>query len=445
MVNSETIEIIMNKIINKTAVIGIIGLGYVGLPLAREFLRADYKVIGFDIDSKKVSKINDGQSYIRHVDSTFIKNYVKNAKLTATIDFSKLSEVDVILICVPTPLGIHYEPDLQYVINSSKEVSKYLKRGHVVVLESTTYPGTTEEEVLPILQKNERGLKVGTDYFLGYSPEREDPGNKNYNTRTIVKIVSGVTEQCCKVVETLYLQVIEKVHPVSAPKIAESAKLLENIYRAVNIALVNELKVLLTMMGIDVWQVIEAAKTKPFGFQAFYPGPGLGGHCIPIDPFYLTWKAREYDFHTRFIELAGEINNSMPSYVINRVIQALNSRGKSIKGASILILGVTYKPDVDDMRESPSLKLIDLLIKENAKVDYNDPFIKAIPPTRKYNFNLRSVDLTPENLHKYDVVILSTNHSQYDYKIIYENSNLIIDTRNAFNIKTINNEKVWKA
>jgi len=445
MNNNNIFEKLIEKIKDKTAVIGVIGLGYVGLPLAREFLKADYKVIGFDIDEQKVSKINKGISYIKHINNDFIKNYVNCSKFFATSDFSKLIEVEIILICVPTPLGIHYEPDLQYIKNSCKEILRYLKQGHVIILESTTYPGTTEEEILPILHKNKDGLQIGIDYFLGYSPEREDPGNKEYVTYMIPKIVSGVTESCCNVIKTFYSQIVKKVYPVSSPKIAEAAKLLENIYRAVNIALVNELKVLFYKMNIDIWEVIEAAKTKPFGFQAFYPGPGLGGHCIPIDPFYLTWKAREYDFHTRFIELAGEINNSMPEYVINRTIQALNSNGKSINGAKVLILGIAYKPDVDDMRESPSLKLIDLFIRENAQVDFNDPFIEVIPPTRKYNFKLKSVDLTTQNLRRYDAVILSTNHSQYDYKLIYENSKLIIDTRNAFDIKGVRNEKLWKS
>ena len=315
---------LINKIKNRDALIGIIGLGYVGLPLAREFLNSGFKVTGFDIDNEKVKKINKGISYIKHINDEFIKKYINKNKLKATSDFSEISNVDAVIICVPTPLGVHYEPDLRYVINSVKDTAKYLKKGQVIVLESTTYPGTTEEEILPILQHN--GLKVGNDFFLGYSPEREDPGNKNYTTKTIPKIVSGITENCIAVVKTLYSQIVDTVFPVSSTKIAESTKLLENIYRSVNIALVNELKIIFSKMDIDIWEVIEAAKTKPFGFQAFYPGPGLGGHCIPIDPFYLTWKAREYEIHTRFIELAGEINSNMPEHVVNTIMSALNSQ-----------------------------------------------------------------------------------------------------------------------
>ncbi len=402
-----------------------------------------YKVKGFDIDTDKVNKINNGESYIKHISDDFIRNHVDSKNLTATSDFSELKDVDVIIICVPTPIGVHYEPDLKYVINSTEIIARYLRKGHVVVLESTTYPGTTENEVLPILEKY--GMKIGEDFFLGYSPEREDPGNVNFTTKDIPKIVSGVTENCLKVVKELYSQIINKVFPVSSPKIAESAKLLENIYRAVNIALVNELKVVFANMGIDIWEVIEAAKTKPFGFQAFYPGPGLGGHCIPVDPFYLTWKAREYDIHTRFIELAGEINNSMPRHVVDVTIRALNSNNIPIKDSKILILGVAYKPDVDDMRESPSLKLIDLLLKEGARVDYNDPYIPVLPKTRKYDFRLKSVELTADKLGEYDIVIVSTNHSVYDYDFIYKNSRLILDTRNAFKVKGIRDGKLWKA
>ena len=359
------------------------------------------------------------------------------------IIFSKLSEVNEMIICVPTPIGTHFEPDLQYIINSARQISKYIIEGHIIVLKSTTYPGTTEEEFLPILEQN--GFKVGRDFFLGYSPEREDPGNMSYTTKTIPNIARGVTEKCCSIVEALYKQVVDNVFPVSSPRVAEAAKLLENIYKAVNIALVNELKVIFCKMDIDIWEVIEASKTKPFGFQTFYPGPGLGVHCIPIDPFYLTWKAREYEIYTMFIELAEEINNSMPDYAAFIVVTALNSIGKSINGAKVLILGMAYKPDVDDMRESPSLKLMSLLMNYGAKIDYNDPYISSIPPTRKYRFNMQSVELSLGNLAKYDAVILSTNHSNYDYKMIYDFSQLIIDMKNAFEIKGIRNNKVWKA
>ncbi len=433
----------IEKIKNREAKIGIIGLGYVGLPLAREFLNENFSVLGFDIDSKKVEKINKGESYIKHIPSDFIKKYVNEGKLEATTDFSRLKEVDAILICVPTPLGEHMEPDLSYVLSTTETISKYLRKGHIVVLESTTYPGTTEEEMLPILEKS--GLKAGEDFCLGYSPEREDPGNKKYTTRTIPKVVSGINEKCLEVIKTLYDQIVERTVPVSSPKVAESTKLLENIYRAVNIALVNELKMIFDRMGIDVWEVIEAAKTKPFGFQAFYPGPGLGGHCIPIDPFYLTWKSREYDLPTKFIELAGEINTFMPYFVLDKTIRALNQNGKSIRGAKILVLGVAYKPDVDDMRESPSLKVIDLLQKEGAHVDYNDPYIPEIPETRKYKFEMKSVPLTPENLSSYDAVIITTDHSVYDYEMIEKHAKLIIDTRNALKKKGVTNGNIVKA
>ncbi len=436
-------EGIIDKINRREAVIGIVGLGYVGLPLAREFLNEGFSVVGFDIDETKVDKINSGKSYIKHIPSDFIEKYVSQNKLEATTDFSRLKEVDGILICVPTPLGEHLEPDLSYVLKTTETISKYLRKGHIVVLESTTYPGTTEEEMLPILEKS--GLKAGEDFCLGYSPEREDPGNKEYTTRTIPKVVSGVNEKCLEIIKTLYDQIVVRTVPVSSPRVAESTKLLENIYRAINIALVNELKMIFDRMGIDVWEVIEAAKTKPFGFHAFYPGPGLGGHCIPIDPFYLTWKSKEYDLPTRFIELAGEINTFMPYFVIEKTIRALNNAGKSIKGAKILVLGIAYKPDVDDMRESPSLKVIDLLQREGAVVDYNDPYIPKIPETRKYKFDMESVPLTPENIASYDAVLITTDHSVYDYEMIEKHAKLIIDTRNALKKKGINNGKIVKA
>jgi len=434
---------LIEKIDNKLAVVGVIGLGYVGLPLVRELLKAGYHVVGFDIDSSKVDKINNGESYIKHIGNEFIHYFLNTGHLKATSDFTEVSGVDIIIVCVPTPLGAHFEPDLQYVRNSVGEIAKYLKKGHTVILESTTYPGTTDEELLPMLQQS--GLVVGRDFFLGYSPEREDPGNKEFTTHRITKIVSGITEHCCEVVSHLYKQIIDSVFEASNTRVAESAKLLENIYRAVNIALVNELKVILTRMDIDIWEVIEAAKTKPFGFQAFYPGPGLGGHCIPIDPFYLTWKAREHDIHTRFIELAGEINTGMPSYIVDRALRALNSMGKPMKGSKILILGVTYKPDVDDMRESPSMKLIELLNAEGALVEYSDPYIPVLPVTRKYRFNLKSIPVTPENLHEQDLVIVSTDHSNIDYKMIADHAALIIDTRNALSNEARNNKNIWKA
>ncbi len=434
---------LLKKIKNKKAQIGIIGLGYVGLPLVREFLNKDFKVVGFDIDEKKVIKINASESYIKHIDSEFIKKYVSSHSFSATTDFSKLEEVDVIIICVPTPVGKHYEPDLFFVINSAKTIAQYLRKGQLVILESTTYPGTTEEELLPILSQT--GLKVGEDFFLGYSPEREDPGNKKFSTSTIPKVVSGVTENCLALVDALYSHIVVKTVVVSSPKVAEATKILENTYRAVNIALVNELKIIFEKMGIDVWEVIEAAKTKPFGFQAFYPGPGLGGHCIPIDPFYLTWKAKEYDIHIRFIELAGEVNTSMPYYVVEKTIRALNAHNVPIKGAKILLVGIAYKPEVDDMRESPALKIMALLEQEGSVVDYHDPYIPVLPKTRKYQFEKSSVLLTAQNIAQYDAVVITTNHSNVDYQLIAEKAKLIIDTRNALNIKGTQKGKVWKA
>jgi len=436
-------QFLLEKIKNKKVYIGIIGLGYVGLPLSREFLNKGFKVIGFDIDKEKVAKINKGESYIKHIDSEFIKKYVFSNSFSATNDFSRLKEVDVIIICVPTPIGKHYEPDLSFVLNTTKTISQHLRKGQLVILESTTYPGTTEEEILPILSNT--GLKIGEDFFLGYSPEREDPGNKKFSTATIPKVVSGITEKCLTLVNELYKHIVIQTVPVSSPRVAEATKILENIYRAVNIALVNELKIVFEKMGIDIWEVIEAAKTKPFGFQAFYPGPGLGGHCIPIDPFYLTWKAKEHDIRTRFIELAGEINTSMPYYVVEKIIKALNAQGIPLKGAKILLIGVAYKPDVDDMRESPALKIMDLLEKEGAQVDYHDSYIPVLPKTRKYQFEKSSVPLTPQNIAQYDAVVITTNHSNIDYNLIAEKAKLIIDTRNALKIKGIQKGKIWKA
>ena len=436
-------QFLLEKIKNKKVYIGIIGLGYVGLPLAREFLNKGFKVIGFDIDKEKVAKINKGESYIKHIDSEFIKKYVSSNSFSATNDFSRLKEVDVIIICVPTPIGKHYEPDLSFVLNTTKTITQHLRKGQLVILESTTYPGTTEEEILPILSNT--GLKIGKDFFLGYSPEREDPGNKKFSTATIPKVVSGITEKCLALVNELYKHIVIQTVPVSSPRVAEATKILENTYRAVNIALVNELKIIFERMGIDIWEVIEAAKTKPFGFQAFYPGPGLGGHCIPIDPFYLTWKAKEYDIHTRFIELAGEVNSSIPYYVVEKTIKALNTNNIPVKGAKILLVGVAYKPDVDDMRESPALKIMDLLEKEGARVDYHDPYIPVLPKTRKYQFEKSSVPLTLQNIAQYDAVVITTNHSNIDYNLIAEKAKLIIDTRNALKIKGIQKGKIWKA
>jgi len=429
---------LIEKIRKKEAIVGIIGLGYVGLPLVVEFCRAGFQVIGFDVNPEKVAILREGKSYIRHIPEDKIRQCLP--RLFPTSDFSKLSEVDCIIICVPTPLNRYREPDMTYVFETGKTIAKYLHPGQLVVLESTTYPGTTDEDLRMVLE--ESGLKAGKDFYLAFSPEREDPGNEEFTTTRIPKIVGGINEESLKVARTLYEQVMAKVVPVSSTRVAEAVKLLENIYRAVNIALVNELKLLFDRMGIDIWEVIEAASTKPFGFQAFYPGPGIGGHCIPVDPFYLTWKAREYDFHTRFIELAGEINAQMPYHVVQKVVEALNERGKSIRGAKILVLGVAYKKDVDDMRESPSLKIIQVLEEKGAMVDYNDPYIPEIPKLRKYDLCKKSVALTEKNLRSYDCVVVATDHSVYDKEFLFKNAQCIVDTRNFIRVRS---EKVKKA
>ena len=414
------------KIEDRTAKVGIIGLGYVGLPIVLRFCEEGFTVVGFDIDPEKVKNLERGKSYIKHIPSKRIT--VHRSRFTATADMARLSEVDAIIICVPTPLTDKWEPDLRYVKDTTRDIASALRPGQLISLESTTYPGTTEEILLPMFEK--RGLKAGRDFFLVFSPEREDPGRKDYTTKTTPKIVGGVTARCSELGVVLYSQIVDKVVEVSSPRVAEMSKLLENIYRSVNIALVNELKMLCHRMGIDIWEVIEAAKTKPFGFEAFYPGPGLGGHCIPIDPFYLTWKAKEYNFTTRFIELAGEINTNMPYYVIQKTMEALNDRGKVLKDARVLVLGMAYKKDIDDMRESPSLELVRLLQEKGAIVDYNDPFIPAAV-SRRRDFKMTSKKLTEKVLKSYDCVLIATNHSVYDYKWIVENSALVIDTRNA--------------
>lgn len=423
---------------SKSAKIGVIGLGYVGLPLVIEFSKQGFQVIGFDIDERKVSKLKNCESYIKHIPSKELKRISKNFE--ATTDFAKLKEVDCIIICVPTPLNKYREPDMTFVFNTAEEIAKHLREEQLVVLESTTYPGTTDEDMKKILEKS--GFKAGKGFYLAFSPEREDPNNPHFKTSQIPKVVGGYNKESLEVALALYNHIVEKTVPVSSTKVAEATKLLENIYRAVNIALVNELKVLFDRMGIDVWEVIDAAKTKPFGFQAFYPGPGIGGHCIPVDPFYLTWKAREYDFSTRFIELAGEINISMPYYVVQKTIDALNERGKSIKGAKILMLGMAYKKDVDDMRESPSLVLYKLFEKKGAIVDYNDPYIPEIPPLRKYDLHKQSVPLTKESLRKYDCVVIATDHSEYNPDLIVSSAKLVVDTRNLIKDREKNRDKV---
>jgi UDP-N-acetyl-D-glucosamine dehydrogenase len=419
----------VDKINKKTARIGVIGLGYVGLPLVRGFVGAGFHVSGFDTDPRKVILLERGRSYIKHISSRTITEIMRTKRFVPTSDFRDLKNMDCIVICVPTPLNQYREPDLTYVFETARTISKYLKKGHLIVLESTTYPGTTDEDMRRILEQS--GLRAGKDFHLAYSPEREDPGNPDFSTSSIPKIVGGYSEECLKTAKALYDTVVVKTVPVSSTRAAEATKLFENIFRAVNIALVNELKMLFDRMGIDVWEVIDSASTKPFGFMPFYPGPGLGGHCIPIDPFYLTWKARQYDFHTRFIELAGEVNSFMPYYVVNRIADALNGKGKGIKGSKILILGIAYKKDVDDVRESPSLKLIELLAEKGAVVDYNDPYVRKTHKMRRYDFKMNSVPLTASNLKKYDCAVISTNHSSYDYGFIVRHSRLVVDTRNA--------------
>src|SRR5271167_2454098 len=432
--------------------VAIIGCGYVGLPLALRFAEAGHKVTGFDTDPNKVSMLNVGKSYIEHIPQTKIQQFVNSKHFSATTDFARIKEADAIIICVPTPLDERREPDLSYVEQTAISIQPHLQRGQLVVLESTTYPGTTEELVLPILEKS--GLRcpiaagpenenVFCDFWLAFSPEREDPGNKQFGLAQIPKVVGGVNPPSGRAAQALYAQVVSKVIPVSSTRAAEMAKLLENIFRCVNIALVNELKLLCQRMGVDVWEVIEAASSKPFGFMPFYRGPGLGGHCIPVDPSYLSWKAREYDFSTRFIELAGEINTEMPYHVVNAVGTALNDRQKSIKGSKILLLGVAYKKDVDDLRESPSLKLLELLAERGAVLDYNDPYFPALHKMRHYDFShKRSVELTPASLSSYDCVLIATDHSSYDYEAIVRDAKLVVDSRNATRRVKLGREKI---
>ena len=412
-----------------TISVGIVGLGYVGLPLAREFCEGGAKVLGFDINPRTVKLINRGKSPIKHIMNATMAEMIRSGRFRATEDMSRLSEPDALLICVPTPLTKNREPDLQYVESTCETIARYLRKGQLVVLESTTYPGTTREVMLPMLETS--GLKVEKDFFLAYSPEREDPGNKSFDTGTIPKVVGGHGKESLRRAMEVYKYAIKTLVPVDSCEVAEAAKILENTYRCINIALVNELKMLFDRMGIDVWEVIRAASTKPFGFSAFYPGPGLGGHCIPIDPFYLTWKARQYAMPTRFIELAGEINTSMPEYVIQRTADALNERRKSVKGSKILILGLAYKPDIDDVRESPSLELIELLKAKGARVDYNDPYFPQTHKQREYDLQMKSKKLTARMVGSYDAVLIATNHSDYDYPWIVKHAQLVIDTRNA--------------
>ena len=420
---------LQSRIEDGSAVIGVIGLGYVGLPLLHAFHNAGFRVMGFDVDPRKIEALRRGENYLKHLGPGMVNEMVSAGRFDVTDDFARLAEPDVVISCVPTPLGSHLEPDLSYVEKTAEDIAKTLRKGQLVVLESTTYPRTTREIMLPKFEA--RGLKCGVDFFLAYSPEREDPGRKDMNTQTIPKLVGGIEPVSTDVATALYRKAIKQVIPVSSAEVAESAKLLENIYRAVNIALVNEMKVLLDAMGIDVWEVIEAAKTKPFGFQAFYPGPGLGGHCIPIDPFYLTWKAREVGLPTRFIELAGEINRMMPDYVVRRLALAMNDRGKALKGSKILVLGLAYKPDVDDVRESPSFELIEKLEELGAQVDYHDPHVPATHKMRHHDLRMTSIELSPKKIASYDCVLIATHHAAYDWQAIADNAKLIVDTRNA--------------
>jgi len=429
---------------DKSARIGVIGLGYVGLPLIRAFMKAGYRTLGFDVDQSKVDRLLRGESYIGHIAADWIAGCILDRMFEPTADMRRMVEADCLVICVPTPLSDSRDPDLKYVESTARSIAKHLRRGQLVVLESTTYPGTTRDVVLPILA--ESGLEVGSDYFLAYSPEREDPGNPDFSASRIPKVVGGIDAESSRLAQSLYAAAVVKVVPVSSCEVAECCKILENTYRAVNIALVNELKMLCDRIGLDVWEVIDAAKTKPFGFQAFYPGPGLGGHCIPIDPFYLSWVARKHGMSTRFIELAGEINTRMPQYVIDRLTCALNDRNKSVKGSKICILGVAYKKDVDDPRESASFELMELLIRRGAVLSYNDPHIPKLPDMRQHHLpEMISSPLTPEFLAEQDVVLIATDHSAYDYEFVVQHAPLVIDTRNAAKAVTEGRAKIVKA
>ncbi len=434
---------LLKKIEEKKAIVGVVGLGYVGLPLLMEFVEKNITTIGFDIDKNKVDLLNQGKSYIKHIDEKRVKEVRDSNIFEATTDFTRIKEVDCVLIAVPTPLTKHREPDMSYIVGTAKNISPHIREGQLIVLESSTYPGTTEEVLKPILE--ESGLKADKDFWVAFSPEREDPNNPKFNTSTIPKVVGANTEYARQITAALYNLVIVETVPVSSSQAAEATKLLENIFRSVNIALVNEMKMIFDKMGIDVWEVINAAKTKPFGYMPFYPGPGLGGHCIPIDPFYLTWKAREFEMNTRFIELAGEVNTQMPFWVINKVMDALNDHGKSLKNSKVLVLGAAYKKDIDDPRESPSFKLMEILLDKGAIVDYNDPHIPVLPEMRHYDIKKESVELTPDNLKKFDCVLISTDHSAYDWDFIAQHSKLVVDTRNAMiNVKD-NRENIVKA
>jgi len=439
-------ENLHRTLLDRSAVIGVIGMGYVGLPLGVAIARNAFKTIGFDVDPAKPLRLNDGKSYVGSVSSEELGALVQKGRFTATSDLKRLGECDVIVICVPTPLTRHRQPDLSYIESTARDIAQCLRLGQLVVLESTTYPGTTREILQPILEKT--GLVAGRDFFLGFSPEREDPGNQSFETVTIPKIVAGAGTEASVLVQEFYGAVVKKIVPVSSPDVAEAVKITENVFRAVNIALVNELKMIFAAMGIDIWEVIEAAKTKPFGYMPFYPGPGLGGHCIPIDPFYLTWKSREFDLTTRFIELAGEINVAMPNYVVDMLARALEGRhGKSLKNAHIVMLGLAYKKNVPDFRESPSFKLMELLTARGARVDFHDPHADVVPPTREHPefTGQRSVALTPDLLKSCDAVLISTDHDAVDYALVAQHARLVIDTRNVMARNGLSGGNIVKA
>ena len=431
---------------NNSPTVCIIGLGYVGLPLAIQFARSGAEVIGLDVDQTKVDQVNRGRSYIKHIAAKSIGEVLKARRLAASTDFTRIKKADAVIICVPTPLSKNREPDISFILKTGRKIAPHLKKGALVVLESTTYPGTTDEDLRRVIEENSN-LKAGVDFHLAFSPEREDPGNPHSVVATIPKIVGGFTPACLKKAIELYSIAIKRPVPVSSCRVAEAAKLLENIFRSVNIALVNELKMVYAAMGIDVWEVIEAAKTKPFGFMAFYPGPGLGGHCIPIDPFYLTWKAREYGRNTRFIELAGEINTAMPEYVVHRVADALNEHKKAVRGSRILILGLAYKPNVDDERESPSYVLMSLLAGRGAEIEYYDPYVPAIKPTREHPqwAGKKSVRWNRATVASFDLVLIATNHSSVNYRELADWADCVVDTRNAMAAIPPSKAKIWKA
>ena len=428
-------QLLIDKLNKKTATIGIVGLGYVGMPLAIRYADAGYQVLGLDIDPEKITKISSSKTYIKHIPDQRIKAAVSNG-FEATVDFSRATEADALILCVPTPLGLHREPDLSFIVDTMESLLPYLKSGQVISLESTTYPGTTDEELKPRIEST--GLTIGEDAFLVYSPEREDPGNQDFTTQTTPKVCGGCTQACLEVGIALYSHVIDKVVPVSSTRTAEMTKLLENIHRAVNIGLINEMKIVADKMGINIYEVIDAAATKPFGFVPYYPGPGLGGHCIPIDPFYLTWKAREFGINTRFIELAGEVNSAMPGYVISKIMHGLNEHKKAIKGSAILILGIAYKKNVDDMRESPSVEIMSQLQELGAIVAYSDRHVPVFPRMRRYHFDLKTTDLTQEKIQSYDCIVIATNHDDFDYSLLLENASLIVDARGVYREKHVN-------